>query len=183
VRKTRDSILATFNGSVLEGGYAELGVRELARKAGVGRSTFYHHFDDKTALLVESLDPILAVLADAAAGKGAPQLSRVLAHFVEQRANALQLFRSVDERAAIEAALAKRVEQHVPRGAALPREAVAAALSRMAIGLIVDWLASDRRTGCDRFAAVLKKTALACREALYDALPATGACAGPVEAP
>lgn len=169
VRKTRDAILATFSGSVLEGGYAELGVRELARKAGVGRSTFYHHFDDKTALLVESLDPLLAVIADAAAGKSAPQLSGVLAHFVEHRVHALTLFRSVDERAAIEGALAKRVEQQLPRGGALPREAIASALSRMTMGLIVDWLAADCRTGCDRFIAVLEKTTLACCDALCDA--------------
>jgi AcrR family transcriptional regulator len=166
VRKTREAILATFNGLVLKGRYADLNVRELARKAGVGRSTFYHHFDDKTALLVESLDPLLSVLAHAAAGKNAPQLPRVLAHFEEQRANALRLFRSATERAALEGALANIVKQQVPRGAALPSEAIASTLSRMTIGLIADWLAADRRSGCDEFAAVLAKTALACRGAL-----------------
>ena len=166
VRKTHEAILTTFNGVVLKGRYAELNVRELARKAGVGRSTFYHHFDDKTALLVESLYPILSLIANAAAGKNAPELPRVLAHFEEQRASALRLFRSAAERAAIESALANLIEQQLPRGVALPRDAVASTLSRMTIGLIVDWLVADRRAGRDEFAAVLAKTALACRGAL-----------------
>lgn len=167
VRKSREAIVATFSGLVLNGHYADLGVRELARKAGVGRSTFYAHFDDKTALLVESMYPLLTVLADAAAGKDAPQLQWVLAHFEEQRANALAFFRGSPELAAIESSLAKLTAQHLPRtGAALPRSDVASTLSRLTIGLIGDWLAADPRIGCKELAETLARTMRACRGAL-----------------
>lgn len=167
VRKSREAIVATFNGLVLNGHYAELGVRELARKAGVGRSTFYAHFDDKAALLVEAMYPLLSILADAVAGREAPRLPWVLAHFEEQRANALPFFAGAAERSAIESNVANLVAQQLPRsGTALPRNDVASTLARMAIGLIYDWLSGDPRIGCDEMAAVLARTALACRGAL-----------------
>lgn len=167
VRKSREAIVATFNGLVLNGHYAELGIRDLARKAGVGRSTFYAHFDDKTALLVESMYPLLSVLADAVAGKEAAQLPWALAHFEEQRANALVFFRGSRELAAIESSLANLIAQHLPRtGTALPRNDVASTLSRTTIGLIGDWLVAEPRIGHDELAAVLRKTTQACRRAL-----------------
>ncbi len=167
VRKTREAIVAAFSGLVLNGHYAELGVRDLARKAGVGRSTFYEHFDDKTALLVESMYPLLSVLADAAAGTEAPHLRWVLAHFEEQRVNALAFFRESAERAAIESSLAKFVVRHLPRsGTALPPKDIASTLSRMTIGLIADWLVADTRIGCEELAGVLVRTLQGCRSAL-----------------
>jgi len=167
VRKTREAIVTTFNGLVLNGRYAEIGVRELVRRAGVGRSTFYQHFDDKTALLVESMYPLLSVLADAVSRNPAPTLPWVLAHFEEQRENALAFLQGVAERAAIELSLAKLVAGQVPRsGTALPRDDVAAAIARMTTGLIADWLAADPRIDRNEFAAVLTRTGLACRSAL-----------------
>lgn len=166
VRKSREAIIATFNGLFLNGRYTELAVRELARQAGVGRSTFYQHFDDKTALLVESLHPILSLLADASEGRNALQLPRLLAHLEEQRENALSLLRSAPERAAIECALANLILQYLPHGGTLPGDDIASTLSRIMFGLIADWLVAHRRTSRDEFAVVLARTALACRGAL-----------------
>ncbi|HEY1975526.1 MAG TPA: helix-turn-helix domain-containing protein [Candidatus Baltobacteraceae bacterium] len=158
--------MATFNALVLNGHYAELGVRELARKAGVGRSTFYQHFDDKTALLVEAMYPLLSIVANAAAGNEAPKLPWVLAHFEEQRANALEFFASA-ERAAIESAVTKLIEPQLPRSSTpLPRATIASTLSRTALGLIADWLAAEQRVGAEELAAVVTRTMLACRSAL-----------------
>lgn len=166
VRKSREAIVATFNALVLNGHYAGLGVRELARKAGVGRSTFYQHFDDKTALLVEAMYPLLSILADAAAGNEAPRLPWVLAHFEEQRANALALFAS-PERAAIEAAVARLIARQLPRApTTLPRADISSTLSRTTIGLIADWLAAPERIDAKELAAIVDRTMSACRNAL-----------------
>lgn len=46
-------ILATTHRLLVEGAkFTELGVQQIAAEAGVARSTFYHHFQDKTALLL-----------------------------------------------------------------------------------------------------------------------------------
>lgn len=167
VRKSREAIVDTFKELVFKGHYAKLGVRELARKAGVGRSTFYEHFDDKMSVLVESMYPLLSVLADAAAGYEAPKLRFVLAHFEERRKEAVEFFGSVAERNAIESGLAKLVGRHLPRGGGtLPAADVASTLARVTLGLVIDWLTADPRIGRDECAAVLRKTALAVRGAL-----------------
>jgi len=167
VRKSRDAIVTTFNGLVLNGWYAETGVSELVVKAGVGRSTFYEHFDGKTALLVECMYPLLSVLAETASGMDVPRLACVLAHFEEQRANALTIFQGTRERSAIEASLAKLIAEHLPRnGSTLPRGDIAKTLSRLSIGLIGDWLAADRRVHCTEFGSVFLRTASTCRRAL-----------------
>ena len=157
VRKGRDAIVTTFNALVLNGRYAELGVRELARKAGVARSTFYEHFDDKTALLIESMYPLLSVLAECAAGEYAQHLAWVLAHMEEQRTNALALFYAQQERNAIEAGLARLISEKLPRnGIALPISDAAAVLARTSIGMIADWLARERRATNLDFASILR---------------------------
>ena len=167
VHKSRDAIATTFNELLFNGRYAETGVSELVVKAGVGRSTFYEHFDDKVALLVESIYPLLSVIAEAASGMEAPHLLRVLAHFEEQRAHALRIFQSTRERSAIEASLAKLIAEHLPRnGSTLPLGDIAKALSRLSIGLIGDWLAADRRIQCTELAYVFLRTASTCRSTL-----------------
>ena len=157
VRRSREAIIATFNGLVLNGRYKRLGIRELVRRAGVARSTFYEHFDDKTALLIESMYPLLSVLAEAACGMDEPRLTWVLDHMEQQRENALTLFAASVERQAIETGLARLIAQHVPKtGTALPRDDIASTLARTTIGLIGDWLAREARSPSRIMANVMR---------------------------
>lgn len=65
--KTRSWIIGAFNRLVLSRPYHRFGVNEVAKKAGVGRSTFYEHFKDKDEVLLHAVAPVLAMLAEAAA--------------------------------------------------------------------------------------------------------------------
>jgi AcrR family transcriptional regulator len=62
--------------------FTELGVQRIAAEAGIGRTTFYVHFADKTALLLRLIDQVVArafelTEADLANGPGAMVASMV----------------------------------------------------------------------------------------------------------
>ena len=93
VNRTRRAIFDAFAGEVLSRRYDEIRVADIIAAADVGRSTFYEHFNSKDDVLLSSIEPLFAVLADAAAG--APDRARlefVLGHFWEQRALARVIF-------------------------------------------------------------------------------------------
>jgi AcrR family transcriptional regulator len=53
VRRTRQVLLEAFISLILERGYDAVTIRDVVKRAGVGRSTFYTHFGDLEELLVE----------------------------------------------------------------------------------------------------------------------------------
>ncbi|MBD3730398.1 MAG: TetR/AcrR family transcriptional regulator, partial [Sphingomonadales bacterium] len=56
---TREALLATFNDLLLNGENERPKVADIIAQAGVGRSTFYNHFDGVAALLDESMGGLL----------------------------------------------------------------------------------------------------------------------------
>lgn len=66
VRRTRDLLHRSLIGLILEKGYGRITVQDILDGADVGRSTFYTHYRDKDALLLDGgLDHLRAILADA----------------------------------------------------------------------------------------------------------------------
>lgn len=63
-----EKILMAFRELALRRPFDDISVKDVVQLAGVGRSTFYDHFDDKTELLIASMDWMLSVLASCAAG-------------------------------------------------------------------------------------------------------------------
>jgi AcrR family transcriptional regulator len=53
---TRERLLAAANGLFAERGYEGTSIGDVARQAGVGVGTVYHHFTDKRALLLVLLE-------------------------------------------------------------------------------------------------------------------------------
>jgi AcrR family transcriptional regulator len=53
---TRERVLAAAEALFREGGYDGSSMNDVARRAGVGVGTLYHHFPDKRALLLELID-------------------------------------------------------------------------------------------------------------------------------
>jgi AcrR family transcriptional regulator len=109
----RDKIVAAFNRLVLSTRRPRPPIASLLREAGVARSTFYKHFDDKDSLLLEAMGGPLSLIADAAIVYERPQaLAALLDHFWEQRRNgaevlagrfAVRLVRSLAEKIAARA--------------------------------------------------------------------------------
>jgi AcrR family transcriptional regulator len=84
--RTRQALNSAFVKILLERGYANFTIGEVADRANVGRSTLYAHYSGKKDLLKECISRPSAVLAsivglDVAAKTIAP----IIDHFVEQR--------------------------------------------------------------------------------------------------
>lgn len=55
---TRERVLSAAEALFREAGYDSASMSDVARRAGVGVGTLYHHFPDKRALLLELIDRI-----------------------------------------------------------------------------------------------------------------------------
>ena len=134
-------------GEILSRGYEAVSVEDIARRANVGRSTFYMHYAGKDALLREAVSRPCAVLCvivggDISADMVAPQL----AHFHEQRRRNGTFFRDPIRRIWT-ARLAQMMEPRLIKLARmtgaqprLPLPLVALQLAELQISLITNWL-------------------------------------------
>jgi AcrR family transcriptional regulator len=67
-----------------ESGYHEAGVADIAKRVGIGHSTFYRHFDNKRAILDEVIDTLIQRSTAALAAENAPQAAHTLDEYREQ---------------------------------------------------------------------------------------------------
>lgn len=89
VSRTREAIVSAFNRLVLRTRRARPPVAHLLREAGVARSTFYKHFDDRDSLLLEAMSGPLTIITQAIVSEhGEAQLTGLLEHFWDQRKGA-----------------------------------------------------------------------------------------------
>lgn len=65
VQKTREGLLDALRELLMERGYERLTIQNLLDRAGVGRATFYAHFESKDELLACSIDRLRSWLVDA----------------------------------------------------------------------------------------------------------------------
>jgi AcrR family transcriptional regulator len=92
ISRTRDAIVSAFNRLVLSTRRARPPIAHLLREAGVARSTFYKHFDDRDSLLLEAMGGPLSIIANAITEEnGSPALFALLDHFWEQRRGAVDI--------------------------------------------------------------------------------------------
>ena len=147
VARTKAALMSAFVGEILSRGYEAVSVEDIARRANVGRSTFYMHYAGKDALLREAVSRPCAVLCvivggDISADMVAPQL----AHFHEQRRRNGTFFRDPIRRIWT-ARLAQMMEPRLIKLARmtgaqprLPLPLVALQLAELQISLITHWL-------------------------------------------
>lgn len=75
-----------FVALVLEQRYDAIRVADLITHSGVGRSTFYEHFQGKDDVLLAAMQPILLALSTAASGRAAHSYVRsMVQHLWERR--------------------------------------------------------------------------------------------------
>jgi AcrR family transcriptional regulator len=178
VQRTRQALLDAFVTLVLRARYEELTVRDIASRAGVGRSTLYEHFSGKGAILAASLTAPFGVLADAVRERdNTAALEAVLEHFWANRVLAPGIFgghmraRSV---AVLVRLIEERLRAQIPArraGFAVPVRLAAIQLAEALFAPIAAWLAAESVCSAARLAAALRQSALALTHAL---------CGGPV---
>ena len=174
VERTRRAILDAFRNLVLTRGYDTISVRDIVDSAGVGRSTFYEHFDDKDDLFRESLHPLLSVLADAIGDRrDLERLHGVIAHFGHNRRLA-RIMLAGPGRRLMARFLSELIENQLTvlarqtRGAKpmVPLRLIATHLAEAQLGLIEAWMFAKTACASDAVANALQASATASVAAL-----------------
>ncbi|MFT3808409.1 MAG: hypothetical protein QM698_00670 [Micropepsaceae bacterium] len=91
----KSTIVAAYTHLVRTKRTAFPAISDVLNEAGIARSTLYKHFDDRSAMLVESMRGPFSVLAAAAqTGEVTPGLIALLEHFWAERRGAADLLAS-----------------------------------------------------------------------------------------
>lgn len=166
VQRTRAALLGAFVHLVLDRRYDQITVADIVERAGVGRSTFYEHYENKDELLKAGLMGPFAVLADMVVGAADPaQVLGTIEHFWENRRVGNVLFAGPTRQlvtrtlaATIEARLtARRVGRSEPAG--LPANLASAYLASAQIGLLAEWLSGHTSCPAEIVATALQRLA------------------------
>jgi AcrR family transcriptional regulator len=87
IRKTRAALAQAMLALAREKAFAEITISEIAERAGIGYATFFRHYRDKDALLVDVADglmnDLLALMAPALIQEDTLAASVALCRFVE----------------------------------------------------------------------------------------------------
>ena len=166
VLRTRQALLDAFIELVLTRPYDEITVQDVARRAGVARSTLYEHFPGKQALLNASLAHPFSVLADTInQNDNTDALIALLNHFWENRALARRVFTG-QMRPLTVGVLVRMIEERLhaarPRSTlAMPGRLAAIQLAEVLLAPVVAWLTAGIECPAPRLARGLRASASA----------------------
>jgi len=184
IQRTEDALARAMIALSLEKGYAAITIRDLAERAAIGYATFFRHFPDKEALLlnvlavfVEELMSLLQRRAGdvPAAGSGGVVFDYIQAHHELCRV----LLHSQGSASLVEhiraTSVAHTLAQYRPRpGSPVPPEIAANHLVSASIALIQWWLDHDLPYSPQRMGAIYEALVLAPTHALAFEAPAPG---------
>jgi AcrR family transcriptional regulator len=163
IQRTRTAILAAFRDMLLEGRFETASIADIARRAGVSRSTLYQHFAGKDVLLARSIAHPFSTLADTILLEKDPAaIVLLLNHFWENRALARVIFQGHVRRKAV-AVLVGLLEQRLRarrlgrRGAlVLPLRLAAVLIAEALLAPITAWLLGESRCSAQVLGAALQ---------------------------
>lgn len=158
----RAAILRAFFQQVLNQRYSEISIAKILASSGVARSTFYQHFANKDDLLDASLQGLFSVLASIVRPDASTSaISRVLAHFFENRAIARTIL-SPSVRPKVVHCLARCIAKTWHKApVALPIALASIALAEATLGLISAWLREPNGCSAEQLASALQRLGLA----------------------
>jgi AcrR family transcriptional regulator len=172
-----EAIAGAFNALLLEGGYEATKVAGIVARAGVARSTFYEHFQNKEDVLRGVIAPFTRAFATAIARTpDVAAISAVLHHVADRRSFALALF-SGKSRDVVVRAFADALDRHLrdieAAGAhfTIARDLVALHLAEGQIGLVDAWLHDGAVNDCQAVARAVVASAAATVAALSHRSP------------
>ena len=167
VQRTRAALVGAFVHLVLDRRYDQITVADIVERAGVGRSTFYEHYENKDELLKAGLMGPFAVLADMVVGASDPaRLRETIEHFWENRRVGNVLFAG-PTRQLLTRTLAAAIEQRLAatrpgraQESGLPASLTSAYLAAGQIGLLAEWLSGHTSCPADVVAKALERLAV-----------------------
>jgi AcrR family transcriptional regulator len=80
----REEIIDAAIDVFAESGYHDAGVADIAKRVGIGHSTFYRHFENKRAILDEVIDTVIKRSTAALAADNAPEAAHTLEEYRDQ---------------------------------------------------------------------------------------------------
>jgi AcrR family transcriptional regulator len=173
-RRSRAALLGAFFTLVLKEPYERITVQDIARRAGVGRSTLYEHFGGKDGLLAASLaNPFTALAATVEEQDNTEALVQVLEHFWGNRRIAPGLFAGSMRRhtvAVLVRLIEERLRQAPPaRRAALllPPRLAATQLAEALFAPVAAWTLGQSACSVRRLAVSLRRSTRALTDALH----------------
>jgi AcrR family transcriptional regulator len=152
VKRTQNLLAKALIALTLEKGYEAVTIRDITERADVGYATFFRHYHDKDALLLDVLDVVLEELlgllplspeADPAT------VGTLIFQYVQQQSEVVRVLLSSRGSATlvqriIEAGTESVLLQNSPRpGAVVPMEIAAYHLVTSSLSLIQWWLEHD----------------------------------------
>ncbi|OBI92010.1 TetR/AcrR family transcriptional regulator [Mycobacterium sp. 1245805.9] len=82
----REEIIDAAIDVFAESGYHDAGVADIAKRVGIGHSTFYRHFENKRAILDEVINTVIERFMAALAAENAPDAANSLDEYRDQAA-------------------------------------------------------------------------------------------------
>lgn len=160
VEQTRAALRGAFVALFIERGYEEISAGDIARRAGVGRSTFYEHYRGKEELLLKTIrrpfEPLATIVDPSVDEK---ELRAALGHFWDNRNNSRATRRESSRRAmtrVLADVLAQRLRPRFETEQAARQ--IAALIAELLFGAIAGWLAGTINLSTAALAEALQRS-------------------------
>jgi AcrR family transcriptional regulator len=174
VLRSRQALIDAFQALVVERPYDEIKVGDVIEKAGVGRSTFYEHYQNKDDLLRAAVGGAIESLANMTTSRHEPQrLSFWIGNLWDSRKLGRVLL-SGQAGVYLIRALASEIEPRITdaaRNAGMikppPAKLVALQMAEAELGLIHHWLQGVAAMSTEAVCELLHRTSCALLKAAY----------------
>ncbi len=153
VKRTQNLLAKALIALTLEKGYEDVTIRDITERADIGYATFFRHYRDKDALLMDVLDVVLAELLTLlqlpAPDAGQAGVGTLVFHYVQEHSEVCRVLLSSRGstqlvQRMIETGTHSVLSQHTPlEGSLVPVEIAAYHLVASSIALIQWWLEHD----------------------------------------
>jgi AcrR family transcriptional regulator len=139
VARTHRALLQAFVDLMQERSYRSVTIADIVGRADVGRSTFYDHFRDKDEILLNSMEWMFAILADAVRPDAPRQpLDQLAAHFWSNRSLARTVLTPPVQPKLLRA-LTKIIEERLATGKPANQRLRAVGIAAAQLGILEAW--------------------------------------------
>lgn len=183
-RKCHELIHKTFDGLLKENEFATISVKDIVKEAGINRSTFYAHFEDKYALLneyednlvlkmieVNSKSPIAQVVFNPNQ-KSADEINTLvreyffeIAGFFRQNGDAIYILANEKSSGFMNKIAAtiqnKWCELGLENGLIIPQNYAITIFTAIIVAVLTEWIKSGFKESDEKFADILTQS-MAC---------------------